>query len=118
MHIGKLWRSRERWFGKARFFYSTKVSYIMISLSPYLQIFLATASIGMPSGSLFHLPKIWLLFPDRDTDAAIQRAIRTELNKDTTVITVAHRLHTIMDSDRIVRPWPFMFVGLNWYMFA
>jgi hypothetical protein len=34
----------------------------------------------------------------------IQESLRKELPKDVTVLTVAHRLRTIMDSDRIVRP--------------
>jgi len=42
--------------------------------------------------------------PDHDTDAVIQHSIHTELSKDTTVITVAHRLQTIIDSDRVVGP--------------
>lgn len=41
--------------------------------------------------------------PDYKTDAAIQKSLRTELSKDTSVITIAHRLQTIMDSDKIVR---------------
>lgn len=41
-------------------------------------------------------------FVDHDTDAIIQRMVRTELGPDTTVITIAHRLQTIMDYDRIV----------------
>ncbi|KAJ7465185.1 hypothetical protein FB451DRAFT_1488697 [Mycena latifolia] len=39
---------------------------------------------------------------DYKTDAAIQSSLRTELSSDTTVITVAHRLHTIMDADKIM----------------
>lgn len=39
---------------------------------------------------------------DHVTDEVIQRSIRAELSKDTTVITIAHRLQTIMDSDRVV----------------
>jgi ABC-type multidrug transport system fused ATPase/permease subunit len=41
---------------------------------------------------------------DYETDAVIQQSLRRELPKDVTVITVAHRLQTIMDSDKIVRP--------------
>lgn len=37
---------------------------------------------------------------DYDTDRLIQKAIRTEF--DCTVLTIAHRLHTILDSDRII----------------
>ncbi|TDL21471.1 P-loop containing nucleoside triphosphate hydrolase protein [Rickenella mellea] len=39
---------------------------------------------------------------DYETDSAIRHSLRTELGKDTTVITIAHRLQTIMDSDRIM----------------
>ncbi|KAF7794061.1 hypothetical protein EIP86_005190 [Pleurotus ostreatoroseus] len=39
---------------------------------------------------------------DYDTDAVIQRTLRTELPRDATVLTVAHRLQTIMDSDKIM----------------
>jgi ATP-binding cassette, subfamily C (CFTR/MRP), member 1 len=38
---------------------------------------------------------------DTETDAMIQRMIRT-IFKDKTVITIAHRLNTIMDSDRVL----------------
>ncbi|KAJ7745467.1 P-loop containing nucleoside triphosphate hydrolase protein [Mycena maculata] len=36
------------------------------------------------------------------TDAVIQSSLRTELSGDTTLLTVAHRLQTIMDADKIM----------------
>ena len=39
---------------------------------------------------------------DYETDTVIQKSLRTELNNDVTLITIAHRLQTIMDSDKIV----------------
>ncbi|KAF5336910.1 hypothetical protein D9611_003444 [Ephemerocybe angulata] len=39
---------------------------------------------------------------DHDTDAIIQSSLRNELGSDVTVITVAHRLQTIMDADKIM----------------
>ena len=38
---------------------------------------------------------------DRDTDKVMQRIIRQEF-KEHTILTVAHRLETIMDSDRVL----------------
>ena len=38
---------------------------------------------------------------DMETDHQIQGMIRTQF-KDCTIFTIAHRLHTIMDSDRIL----------------
>lgn len=37
---------------------------------------------------------------DQDTDALIQKVIRQSF-ANTTVLTIAHRLHTIMDSDKV-----------------
>jgi ABC-type molybdenum transport system ATPase subunit/photorepair protein PhrA len=39
---------------------------------------------------------------DYETDAVIQSSLRTQLSNDVTVLTVAHRLQTVMDSDKIV----------------
>ncbi|KAI0717852.1 P-loop containing nucleoside triphosphate hydrolase protein [Cerioporus squamosus] len=39
---------------------------------------------------------------DYETDTIIQTSLRTELGKDVTLLTVAHRLQTIMDSDKIM----------------
>lgn len=39
---------------------------------------------------------------DYATDTVIQTSLRRELNKDVTLLTVAHRLQTIMDADKIM----------------
>ena len=39
---------------------------------------------------------------DYETDAIIQESLRKEVAKDVTLLTIAHRLQTIMDSDKIV----------------
>ncbi|KAH9894788.1 multidrug resistance-associated ABC transporter [Cubamyces lactineus] len=39
---------------------------------------------------------------DYDTDGIIQNSLREELGRDVTVITVAHRLQSIMDADKIM----------------
>ncbi|KAJ7072015.1 P-loop containing nucleoside triphosphate hydrolase protein [Mycena amicta] len=46
--------------------------------------------------------KLLILDEDYKTDAVIQASLRTELPPDTTLLTVAHRLQTIMDADKIV----------------
>jgi ABC-type multidrug transport system fused ATPase/permease subunit len=39
---------------------------------------------------------------DIETDAMLQRTLRSPLFANRTIITVAHRLNTILDSDRVV----------------
>ena len=39
---------------------------------------------------------------DYKTDSIIQSTLRNQMSSDVTIITVAHRLQTIMDADRIV----------------
>ncbi|KAF9013108.1 multidrug resistance-associated ABC transporter [Cyathus striatus] len=46
--------------------------------------------------------KLLILDEDYKTDALIQDALRSKLGSDVTVITIAHRLQTIMDADKIM----------------
>ena len=39
---------------------------------------------------------------DIETDASLQATLRSNMFKDRTIITIAHRINTILDSDRIV----------------
>jgi ATP-binding cassette subfamily C (CFTR/MRP) protein 1 len=39
---------------------------------------------------------------DVETDAALQLTLRSPIFKDRTIITIAHRINTILDSDRVV----------------
>jgi ABC-type multidrug transport system fused ATPase/permease subunit len=45
--------------------------------------------------------KYLLCFVDHKTDSVIQSTLRNELGADVTILTVAHRLQTIMDADKI-----------------
>ncbi|KAF5314793.1 hypothetical protein D9758_017505 [Tetrapyrgos nigripes] len=46
--------------------------------------------------------KLLILDEDYKTDSVIQSSLRNELKGDVTLITVAHRLQTIMDADKIM----------------
>ena len=37
-----------------------------------------------------------------ETDALLQRTLRSDIFRHRTIITIAHRINTIIDSDRIV----------------
>ena len=39
---------------------------------------------------------------DIETDAMLQATLRSSVFKDRTIVTIAHRINTILDSDRIV----------------
>jgi len=39
---------------------------------------------------------------DIETDALLQATLRSNMFKDRTIITIAHRINTILDSDRIL----------------
>jgi len=64
---------------------------------------LATSAIGEPHQIMIvvHASSQFARI-DYKTDTIIQQSLRNELGKDVTIITVAHRLQTIMDADRIV----------------
>lgn len=39
---------------------------------------------------------------DVETDAMLQATLRSSIFRDRTIITIAHRINTILDSDRII----------------
>lgn len=39
---------------------------------------------------------------DVETDALLQRTLRSSVFNERTIITIAHRINTIIDSDRII----------------
>lgn len=70
----------------------------------FTYLMIATSAIGWWPFGDYTCDKLIVTIPlDYKTDSVIQRSLRTQLGPDTTVITIAHRLQTIMDADRIVR---------------
>ena len=68
--------------------------------SELTHLFKATSAIGgLPRQEIGYCSLFAL---DYKTDSIIQSSLRNELMSDATLITVAHRLQTIMDSDKIV----------------
>ncbi len=62
----------------------------------------ATSAIGASRKTLAALRSHSQMWLDYETDTVIQRSLREAVSKDTTVLTIAHRLQTIMDADKIV----------------
>jgi len=62
----------------------------------------ATSAIGKSPRYFTLFEELMHLGLDHKTDAIIQTTLRRELPSDVTVLTVAHRLQTIMDADKIV----------------
>ena len=57
--------------------------------------------------SLWCFANLFIL--DCKTDSIIQPTLRHRMSSDVSIITVAHRLQTIMDADKIVCSKPFFF---------
>ncbi|KAJ7642249.1 multidrug resistance-associated ABC transporter [Roridomyces roridus] len=52
--------------------------------------------------ALVRKSKVLILDEDYKTDAIIQKTLRTEVSKDTTLLIIAHRLQLVLDSGRLV----------------
>lgn len=76
---------------------------------------IATSAIGMQFVFVYSMTiRAQLEMTDYETDIVIQSSLRHELKGDMTVITVAHRLQTIMDADKIVRPFEHFLVHFSY----
>lgn len=49
-----------------------------------------------------HLTLVVQAAVDVETDAMLQATLRSNMFHDRTIVTIAHRINTILDSDRIV----------------
>lgn len=45
---------------------------------------------------------VWQAAVDVETDELLQTMLRSSVFKDRTIITIAHRINTILDSDRVI----------------
>jgi hypothetical protein len=64
---------------------------------------LATSSIGTLRLALMDgMTNLSISSQDHKTDTVIQTTLRNEIASDVMVLTIAHRLQTIMDADKIV----------------
>lgn len=82
------------------------VSLARALLTPSNILVLDEATVSSPNPFLFD-EKHWLTAViqaavDVETDALLQRTLRSSIFQDRTIITIAHRINTIIDSDRIV----------------
>jgi hypothetical protein len=73
---------------------SAEQSLFLLQQHPLLVIF-----VSLPSEN----SQTYRRVADYKTDTIIQRSLRNELKGDVTLITVAHRLQTIIDADKVVR---------------
>ena len=62
----------------------------------------ATVSMSLIPGFLSRALTFMQAAVDVETDAMLQTTLRSNMFKDRTIITIAHRINTILDSDRIV----------------
>lgn len=84
------------------FLYPSKKHPIVLRAFPLLLLFFffcpANFEILIPNHSFVSLQAA----VDVETDALLQQMLRSNIFRDRTIITIAHRINTILDSDRIV----------------
>lgn len=72
------------------------------SSSNHFCLFAATSAIGTFEKAFSYHALVSHDCLDHKTDSIIQSSLRNELGSDVTILTIAHRLQTIMDADKIV----------------